>query len=237
LDGARGRFRIQPVIFPIETGLKFGQAGFSGDVTELVTGLSSGKIFESITTESSKHYSRVTIDLMQGYSHGPIMDSVRAMGFRAFSYAEEYEEVSRFFTYFDLGLGVIGLIALFVASLGIVNTMMMTITERRREIGILKSLGADEKEIKLMFLIESALIGTFGSVFGILLGWGISRVASTILKMIMVSQGEDPLELFALPLWLIAAAFALGLIVSLVAGYYPSARAARVDPVEALRYE
>jgi putative ABC transport system permease protein len=88
-----------------------------------------------------------------------------------------------------------------------------------------------------MFLVESALIGSIGSICGILLGWGISRAASTIVKMLMVNQGEDPLELFALPLWLIAAAFGLGLIVSLVAGYYPSARAARVDPVEALRYE
>ncbi|HEX2897024.1 MAG TPA: FtsX-like permease family protein, partial [candidate division Zixibacteria bacterium] len=177
------------------------------------------------------------IDMTQGFSHKPVMDSVRTMGFKAFSYAEEYEEVSRFFRYFDLALSVIGLIALFVASLGIVNTMMMTVTERRREIGILKSLGADEKEIKLMFLVESALIGSIGSILGILTGWGISRAASTVLKMIMVSQGDDPLELFALPLWLIGAAFALGLIVSLVAGYYPSARAARIDPVEALRYE
>lgn len=237
LDETRGRFRVQPVIFPVSTGQKFGAAGFSGDMTDLISALSSGQLFESTLSQSNKNYARITVDLKQGYSHKPVVDSVRAMGFRAFSYAEEFEEITKFFRYFDMGLGVIGLIALFVASLGIINTMMMSITERRREIGVLKSLGADEREIKLMFLVESALIGSIGSILGILFGWGISRVASTVVKAIMVKQGEDPLELFALPLWLIAAAFALGLIVSLIAGYYPSSRAARVDPVEALRYE
>ncbi|MGH8016445.1 MAG: ABC transporter permease, partial [Candidatus Zixiibacteriota bacterium] len=209
----------------------------SGDMTDLISALSGGQLFGATPMQSNKNYSRITVDLKQGYSHKPVVDSVRAMGFRAFSYAEEFEEITKFFTYFDLGLGVIGLIALFVASLGIINTMMMSITERRREIGILKALGADEKEIKLMFLIESALIGSLGSIFGIILGWGISRMASVVAKAFMEKQGVDPIEIFAIPIWLTAIAFVLGLIVSLIAGYYPSARAARVDPVEALRYE
>ena len=237
LNKARHHLRIQPVILPLSTAQKFSSAGFSGDMTDLISGLSSGQLFQSSGIETGKNYSRITVDLKQGYSHKPVVDSVKQMGFRAFSYAQEFEEITKFFTYFDMGLGVIGLIALFVASLGIINTMMMSITERRREIGVLKSLGADERDIKLMFLVESALIGSIGSIFGILFGWGISRVASNIAKRFMESQGEDTLELFALPLWLIAVAFALGLLVSLIAGYYPSSRAARVDPVEALRYE
>ncbi len=237
LDVDREFMRIQPVILPLATAQKFSSAGFSGDMTDLIAGLSSGQLFQNSGNEFGKSYSRVTIDLKQGHSHKPVVDSVKAMGFRAFSYAQEFEEITKFFTYFDMGLGVIGLIALFVASLGIINTMMMSITERRREIGVLKSLGADEREIKMMFLVESALIGSIGSIFGIVFGWVISRVASTTAQAFMKSQGEDPMELFALPLWLIAVAFTLGLLVSLVAGYYPSSRAARVDPVEALRYE
>jgi putative ABC transport system permease protein len=236
-DNRQGHFRVKPVIFPVNTGQRFNAAGFSGDMTDLVSELSSGQLFASGREQSNKNYWKITVDIKQGYSHKPIVDSVRAMGFRAFSYAEEFEEMTKFFMYFDMGLGVIGLIALFVASLGIINTMMMSITERRREIGVLKSLGADERDIKLMFLVESALIGTIGSIFGILFGWAISRVASAVVKAIMVNQGEEPLELFALPLWLTLAALALGLTVSLIAGYYPSARAARIDPVEALRYE
>lgn len=237
LDVSRGRFRMRPVLFPVGLGRKYNAAGFSGDMTDLVSSLSSGQIFSTGGPGVDKNYSRITVDLMKGFSHKPVVDSVRAMGFRAFSYAEEFEEITQFFTYFDLGLGVIGLIALFVASLGIINTMMMSITERRREIGVLKSLGADEREIKIMFLVESALIGAIGSIFGILLGWTISRIASFVARTFMEKQGVDPVEVFALPIWLVLVALALGISVSLVAGYYPSARAARVDPVEALRYE
>ena len=77
-------------------------------------------------------------------------------------------------------MGVIGLIALITASLGIVNTMVMSITERRKEIDILKSLGADERDIRWLFLVESAVIGLLGTTGGILSGWVISRVTSFV---------------------------------------------------------
>jgi len=183
------------------------------------------------------NYSKITLNVEPGVTHGPIRDSIKAMGFRSFSYAEEFEEIQMVFTYFNMGLAVLGMIALFVSSLGIVNTMLMSITERRREIGIMKSLGADEREIKLLFLVESGMIGTIGSLLGILLGWLVSRAISLAVQAYMVEQGADPFELFALPLWLIGASIALGLTVSLLAGYLPASRAARMDPVQALRYE
>jgi len=123
------------------------------------------------------------------------------------------------------------------ASLGIVNTMVMSIIERTREIGVLKSLGAEERDIRLLFLAESGMIGTIGALVGILFGWLITRVASVVAHSIMEREGIPKFELFALPLWLILTAFLFGLLVSLVAGLYPAARAARVDPVEALRNE
>jgi len=132
---------------------------------------------------------------------------------------------------------VVGLIALTVASLGIINTMVMSITERRREIGVLRSLGADQTDIKLLFLIESAMIGSIGAIIGILFGWSITRLISLIVQHYMEREGIDPIEMFALPLWLVVTAFLFGLLVSLVAGYYPASRAAKVDPVQALRGE
>jgi len=113
--------------------------------------------------------------------------------------------------------------------------MVMSIIERKREIGMIKSLGADERDIRLLFLVESSVIGMVGAVVGIIFGWLITRLASLIARIIMVREGVDETELFALPWWLILTAFLFGLIVSLIAGFYPASRAARVDPVEALR--
>ena len=111
----------------------------------------------------------------------------------------------------------------------------MSINERRREIGVLKSLGADDIHIRGLFLVESGVIGFAGTVGGILLGWGITRVVSVVARFYMRKENLPEVELFALPAWLILIALALGVGVSMLAGYYPAARAARVDPVQALR--
>ncbi|NMC44598.1 MAG: FtsX-like permease family protein [candidate division Zixibacteria bacterium] len=115
--------------------------------------------------------------------------------------------------------------------------MVMSILERTREIGVLKSLGADDRDIRMLFLVESGVIGTIGAALGIVFGWLITRAASAIAKAMMAKDGFGRIELFALPLWLVLIALGIGIIVSLAAGYYPAARAARVDPVKALRAE
>jgi putative ABC transport system permease protein len=115
--------------------------------------------------------------------------------------------------------------------------MVMSILERTREIGILKTLGAEDGQIRLLFLIETALIGLIGSLLGLGLGWGITRIGSLVVKRIMVAQDVPPLEMFHIPFYLVLGAIAFGVGVSLAAGLYPAGRAARVDPVQALRGE
>lgn len=229
------RMRIEPVIIPAATALRFSGGGFIGDPSDLAAALSSGNLFQPGTDTTSKTYPRVTLDLDPQVLYKTVKDTVEAMGYRTFSFAEQFDEIRRFFFYFDMALGLIGLIALITASLGIVNTMVMSIVERTREIGILKSLGADERQIRLLFLVESGAIGSIGAATGIIFGWLITRLASAIARSIMENEGVEAVELFALPVWLIAIAFGFGLLVSLAAGSYPAARAARVDPVEALR--
>ena len=231
------RIRTEPIIIPMATAMRFNTGGIIGDPTNLITAISSGNLFPSSQDSTSKNYPQVTLDLDPKVSYQPVKDSVEAMGFRTFSFAEQFDQIRQFFFYFDLALGLIGLIALVTASLGIVNTMVMSIMERKREIGVLKSLGADEREIRLLFLVESGAIGTIGATLGIIFGWLITRIASGIAKTIMESKSIDPVELFAMPVWLILTALGFGLIVSLVAGFYPASRAARIDPVEALRNE
>ncbi|HSH00114.1 MAG TPA: ABC transporter permease [candidate division Zixibacteria bacterium] len=235
MNSGLGRGRVRPLIAPVATGRRLAAAGFSGGQIELMTALAGGKLFASGQSDSAGEFSRVTLDLDPATPVGSIGDSVKALGFTYFSYIEEFEQIQRIFLYFNLALGMVGIIALTTASLGIVNTMVMSITERRREIGVIKSLGADESDIRRLFLVESSLIGLLGAGGGLLFGWLISRIASLVAKAFMLREGAPEMELFALPLWLIFAALALGTIVALAAGYIPSSRAARVDPVAALR--
>jgi putative ABC transport system permease protein len=115
--------------------------------------------------------------------------------------------------------------------------MIMSITERRREIGILKSLGADEREIQLVFLVESGTIGAVGAAVGILFGWVGTRILTFALKIFLARQEMPPFDPFSYPVWLLFLALGFGIAVSMAAGLYPASRAARVDPVEALRGE
>ena len=230
-----GRMKIESIIIPTSSAARFSSSGFSGNPADIFSAMSSGTLFEHAGDGGRKTYSQVTVDFDPKVTYKNIRDSVEAMGFRTFSFAAEFEQIQRAFLYFDLALGVIGLIALFTASLGIVNTMVMSITERRREIGVLKSLGADESDIRWLFLVESGVIGLLGTAAGILFGWTITRIVSAIAQEYMKREGIPPLDVFALPGWLILIALGVGISVSVLAGYYPAARAARVDPVEALR--
>ena len=236
LDAPGGRTRVKDIIIPLKTALRLNTGGFISDnPADMFQAMQSGNLFQPPGDTTGKTYSQVTLDIDPNVTHQPIMDSVEALGFRSFSYAVQFDEIRKFFFYFDMALAVVGLIALVTASLGIVNTMVMSIIERNREIGVLKSLGADERDIRWLFLAESGVIGSIGAIVGIIFGWGITRIAALVARILMEREGLDFMDPFALPLWLIVLAYFFGLIVSLIAGYYPSARAARVDPVEALR--
>ena len=145
--------------------------------------------------------------------------------------------VKRAFILLDLFLGLIGSIALTVASLGIVNTMVMSILERTREIGIMKAIGGSDEDVRRIFLIEAALIGVMGGVFGLVLGWGVGRAINYGANYYLRGQGVPATNLFLIPWWLIAGGIAFALLVSLIAGSFPAMRASRLDPIQALRHD
>lgn len=233
----RGHSRTSPIIIPSATAARLNAGDISDDPTSLLGLLRTGSLPAASAGGVAHEYPRVTVDLDPNAPYEPVRDAIKAIGYRTFSYADEFKEIRRFFTYFNLGLALVGCIALFTASLGIVNTMVMSILERTREIGVLKSLGAADRDIRLLFLVESSLIGATGAAIGIVLGWLITRVATQIAHGYMSREGVPLFEIFAFPAWLVAGALAFGLVVSLAAGLYPAGRAARVDPVEALRHD
>ena len=218
---------IKNLIIPYETAQGIARLGFSS-VFDLLSNITSD--------DKEKQYSTLTVRLESSDNHEAVKDSLDSMGYRTFSLSDQFEEIRKFFLIFDLILGVVGFIALVVASLGIVNTMVMSIIERYREIGILKSLGASDGDIRILFLIESSSIGFTGSIFGLLFGWIISRIASAVAIFFMLKEGAPEVDFFYLPLWLVLLALVFGTVVALTAGLYPSARAAKVDPVQSLRH-
>jgi len=160
------------------------------------------------------------------------------MGFGSFSIVDQLEQIRTVFLIIDSVLGLLGGISLLVASFGIANTMIMSILERTREIGIMKAIGAEDREIKLIFFVEAAVIGLTGGVIGSLAAWGIDGLSNRLAyRFILKPQGASFVDFFHLPpwLWLGAIMFALG--VSILAALYPAARAARIDPVRALRHD
>lgn len=230
-----GMARVAPLVIPVQSARRLNAGDIAIDPENLFDVVASGSIDRVFSPEAAAAYPRVTLDLDPKVPLPSIRDSVRALGFRTDAFAEQFDEIQRAFLFFDLALALVGLIALTTASLGITNTMFMSVLERRREIGVLKALGADDSDVRRMFVYEAAAIGVLGSIGGIILGWLISRLASYIAQSLMERFGELPFELFDLPIWLIGAALVLGTLVAVLAGYYPARRAARLDPIAALR--
>ena len=222
-----GGFTLRSLSIPLGAARHIERLNFSNPM-DLLTQLSRS---------DSSLYSSFSVRMTSAKTYDAARDSIEALGYRTFSFADAFADIKKGFLIFDAVLGVVGFIALVVASLGIINTMVMSILERYREIGILKSLGADSRDVRRLILVESSVIGLLGSVFGILLGWVMTRIGSAIARYYMAKEGAPRMELFDLPWWLILLALIFGVSVSLLAGLYPSHRAMRVDPVVALRHE
>jgi ABC-type antimicrobial peptide transport system permease subunit len=167
----------------------------------------------------------------------PAEDAIKKMGFSTFSLLDATRSLRRFFTILDMFLGIFGSLALAVALLGIVNTLVMAILERRREIGIMKAIGAGDADIKMLFFAEAGVMGFLGGLVGVSLGWAIGRVINIGTNIYLKRLEMTPETFWSVPWWLVAAALAFAVIVSLASGIYPASRAARLDPVQALRYE
>ena len=166
-----------------------------------------------------------------------IESSLTHMGFQAFSLIDVTRNLRTFFAIFDMFLGIFGSLALAVASLGIINTLVMAILERRREIGIMKAIGASDGDVKKLFFAEAGVMGLAGGIFGVALGWAIGRAIQLATMVYLKRQGMTSPNIWSVPWWLVLGAIAFAVVVSLGSGIYPASRAARLDPVEALRYE
>ena len=219
-----GRF-AGGVIIPFGTAADVPRLGFT-DVWELL------RSPEGPTEYPTVHVRARTMDELEA-----VRSEIEEMGFSVLALVDQLEQFKREFLIMDALLGAVGTIALFVASLGIVNTMVTSILERTREIGVMKAVGGSEGDIKWIFFVEAGTIGLAGGLLGLGLGWVVTRVANVMVNYHLRPAGIPPADLFHMPPWLLLGALGFSILVSLLAGVYPAARAARIDPVAALRHD
>ena len=182
-------------------------------------------------------YSSVSVRVKNPSQVQKVEDAIKKMGFNTFSILDASRSIQQFFKVLDVFLGIFGSLALAVAFIGIVNTLVMAILERRREIGIMKAIGASDGDIKKLFFAEAGAMGILGGVVGVALGWAIGQIINLGTNVYLKSQSFPAEHFWSVPWWLIAFAMVFSFLVSLAAGLYPAGRAAQLDPVQALRYE
>src|SRR5215472_11563317 len=189
------------------------------------------------TTSNQPVYGTVIARVSGATKVESVEKAIKKIGFNTFSILDATRSLRRFFAILDLFLGIFGSLALTVASIGIINTLVMAILERRREIGIMKAIGASDADVRGLFFAEAGAMGVLGGAFGVVMGWIIGRVINFGTNIYLHRQGFPAEHFWAVPWWLVGFALLFSLLVSLVSGLYPASRAAKLDPVEALRYE
>ena len=173
-----------------------------------------------------------------------IQNQLTEMGYEVWSNAEWVESSQKTLGYVQIVLGGIGAVSLFVAAIGITNTMMMSIYERTKEIGVMKVLGCDLRNIRTLFLMEAGFIGFIGGVAGVVLSFIISFVinkvaggaGSNMTGMIGVSM-EGMEGISYIPFWLVGLSLLFAVLVGMVAGFFPARRAMKLSPLAAIRNE
>jgi ABC-type antimicrobial peptide transport system permease subunit len=182
-------------------------------------------------------YSSLSVHVKSPTQVQGVEDAIKKMGFTTLSILDASHSLQQVFRVLFAFLGIFGSLALTVASIGIVNTLVMAILERRREIGIMKAIGASDQDVKRLFFAEAGAMGILGGIIGVVLGWTIGQIINFGTNIYLKSQSIPPEHFWAVPWWLVLFAIGFSLIVSLISGLYPAGRAAQLDPVQALRYE
>lgn len=194
---------------------------------------SNGKPYADFVYEQAV----VNVDKMDNVMD--VLNTIKDMGFQAYSNAEYMEEMQRQSKTTQAVLGGIGGVSLFVAAIGIANTMMMSIYERTKEIGIIKVLGCSLGNIRSLFLLEAAFIGFFGGLLGIGLSYGVSAIINKFLSgMFGMNYGMGvETSISYIPFWLSLAALGFAVLVGIVSGFLPALRAMKLSPLAAIRNE
>ncbi len=202
---------------------------FSGRVIPGQPVMKSGRPYKDFS------YSSVQVKVDDTDLVDQVVADIRSAGYNASTNAELLDSAKKQLAMIQAVLGGIGAVSLLVAAIGITNTMMMSIYERTKEIGVIKVLGCSLKNIKQMFLMEAAFIGLIGGVTGMVLSFMLSGIIN-ILTGHGAAMGIEG-NISYIPAWLVLAAMGFAMLVGMMAGYFPALRAMRLSPLAAIKTE
>ena len=184
-------------------------------------------------------YSKILVKVKNINDVQRVQQQIKDEGFYADSLTDILESMQKTAAGIQKVLGAIGAVSLLVAAIGITNTMVMSIYERTREIGVMKVIGASLGDIRRLFLFESGVIGFLGGVIGVAFSYGVSYLLNTTGFVLFDTGGMQggPGKTSIIPLWLAASALAFTSLIGLISGYYPAGRAMKLSALEALKKE
>lgn len=203
-----------------------------------ITGESSG-IAAGTPSDPQQHsgYNSFIVKVDDPANADSVATQIKTLGVGAVSAQTFITQQLNNFALLSLILGGIGGIALLVAAIGVVNTMVMAILERTREIGVLRACGATKRTIRRLFTTEAATLGFLGGCLGIGLAWILTLVANRIINQQLNLKSVKAQDIIGMPIWLIVAVIGATTVIGMLAGLFPAIRAARLNPIDALRYE
>ncbi len=162
---------------------------------------------------------------------------IEAKGYNTNSVADTVAQINSVFFFARTILALIGFVALAVASLGMFNTLTVSLLERTREVGLLKTMGMKSEEVKDLFLTESMIMAVMGGVIGIIAGLIAGQILSIILSLFTLFRGIGFVDVSSVPIFFIIVILFLSVLVGLITGFYPARRATKISALNALRYE
>lgn len=186
---------------------------------------------------TTENYSQATVVISGENSLKKVRGEVEALGLETFSVMDTIEQVETLFNYTRYALLIFGFMAFAIAFLGMINTLVVSLLERTREIGLLKIIGMKRNEVRALFITESMFIGFLGGILGIIFGYLAGYIISFIVYLFSMSRGVEYIQISFIPLSLIILVIFSTTLLGFFTGLYPAKRAIEMDPLDALRYE
>lgn len=193
--------------------------------------------FTDLRSLGISNYSQVKLVTENPKRLSDVRTQVEAMGYMTTSVADTVTQIESLFSTLRTVLALLGMVALAVATLGMFNTLTVSLLERTREVGLMKAMGMKSEEVKELFLTESMIMGFFGGMLGLLLGFIAGKLLGLLLTIFAAFKGAGIIDISYIPPAFVFIILVLSLVVGVVTGIYPARRATKISALNALRYE